>query len=83
LWILRIVDFLKKYLYNGICSNTHYFIYLLKKILLKIIYQNSIPLSLLYKVNCDILEIKILYKLGENLTKNEFARAFTSNNSQN
>jgi hypothetical protein len=51
--------------------------------LLKIISQNSIPLSLLYKVNCDILEIKILYKLGENLSKNEFARAFTSNNSQN
>jgi hypothetical protein len=48
-----------------------------------IISQNSIPLSLLYKVNCDILEIKILYKLGENLSKNEFARAFTSNNSQN
>lgn len=40
-------------------------------------------MSLLYKVDCDILEIKILYKFGKNLSKNEFARAITSNNSQN
>jgi len=38
--------------------------------------QESIPLTLIFKLNWDIHEMKILCKFGENPSKNEVARAY-------
>ena len=45
--------------------------------------KNKYPCITHFQINCDSLEIKILCKFGENPWNNNFARAHTSNNSQN
>jgi hypothetical protein len=47
------------------------------------IYHKIISISFIFKITRGILEIKILYIFGENLSRNEVARVHTSNNSQN